>query len=135
MEAKAGARCRADLLGRDKPEHHRAGRQAIAVDNHALAGRAHFDEGFKVFADLAAIVLGDPHSSGRRRDAARQHGGANTQIPKMDHPTPFTPFLPTEQLASWRSSWRSSCAGCAAKATTFLKGVNNTDTLERCAAF
>jgi len=61
VESEAGARRRADLAARNQAEHQRAGRQAIAVDDHRLAGRAHGGEGLQVLADLAATVIGDAH--------------------------------------------------------------------------
>jgi hypothetical protein len=76
VEAEARARRCADVFARDQAEHQRAGRQAIAVDDHALAALAHRAEALQVLADLAAAVLGDAHGGRRRGDAARQQSGA-----------------------------------------------------------
>src|ERR1700688_4399059 len=59
VEAEARAPGRADAVTRDQSEHQRAAGQALAIDDNALARRAHNGEGLQVMADLTATVFGD----------------------------------------------------------------------------
>jgi len=78
----------AKTVRRDQPKHQRAGRQAIAVDDDALAGRAQRGEDLQVMTDLTAAILGDAHGGGGGRNTARQQSGTEQQAPNTHQPRP-----------------------------------------------
>jgi len=94
MEAEARAGRRAHAFARDQPQHQRAGRQAVAVDDNALAGGAQHGEGLQVMTDLAAAVFGNTHRRRSGRHNGRHYRGTEQQAPNTHDPRPrYAPLL------------------------------------------
>lgn len=76
MKPEHGLRGDADMVTWNDPDHHGAGREALAVDDYALTGVPGFLKALSVFEDCSAIISGDPQGRvGRVRNAERRAGG------------------------------------------------------------
>jgi len=76
VEAETRARRGADAVAGTEAEQQRAGGEAIAVNDDALARGAHRGEGLKILSDLAAAVFRNAHCRGGWHRSGTQHRGA-----------------------------------------------------------